>query len=300
MKRIDHNGPTPQQPYVTRAAGRAWEITKARPLALSCTAVLLVMATAALLADFVAPRDPLAQDIAGRLLPPGNDHLFGTDGFGRDVFSRVVHGARASLFVSALAVGMAAAAGICSGMFSAYWGGKLDLLLQRAVDVLLGLPYLVLAIIMVVALGPSWVSVAFAIALALAPQIARLSRASALSTREEPYVDAARAMGASSFHTIWKHVLPNSLPPVLAQVSGYFGTAVAAETALSFLALGIPPPYPAWGRMLQEGVRQYFEAAPWATVFPGLALSATVAGAALLGEEIRDLLDPRRSRSRRG
>ncbi|MBI2872022.1 MAG: ABC transporter permease [Chloroflexi bacterium] len=257
-------------------------------------AVLVLLATVALFADVVATHDPLAQNVEQRLRPPGPGHYFGTDGFGRDIFSRVVHGARVSLFVGFLAVSMAAVSGTGIGMFSAYWGGKLDLLVQRVVDVLLGFPFLVLALMMVVALGPSSTSVAIGIALGLTPQVARLSRASALSIKEEEYVKAAMVIGASSYRIIWRHLLPNSGPPILAQVTGYFGTAVVAETTLSFLGLGVPPPFPSWGRMLQEGVRQYFEAAPWATVFPGLALSVSVLACALLGDAVRDLLDPRR------
>ena len=264
-----------------------------RPVAILGMVAILLIVIVALAADVVATHDPLAQDLALRLEPPGLDSYFGTDGFGRDIFSRVVHGARVSLYVGLLAVSMASVVGVSVGTVSAYWGGKTDLLVQRVIDVLLGFPFLVLALIMVVALGTSPTSVAFAIALALAPQVARLSRASALSIREESYVEAARAIGAGSHRIIWRHLLPNSFPPVLAQVTGYFGAAVVAETALSFLGLGVPPPFPSWGRMLQEGVRQYFEAAPWATIFPGLALSLTVLSAALIGDGIRDLLDPR-------
>ncbi len=279
---------------LTRVLGGIWIFARTRPLATLAVAVLVSLATVALLPDVVATHDPLAQDVAQRLRPPGLDHYFGTDGFGRDIFSRVVHGARASLFVGFFAVSMAAVAGICVGVSTAYWKGKLDLLVQRAVDVFLGFPLLVLALIMVVALGPSSTSVAIAVGLALVPHVARLSRASALSIMGEPYVEAAKVIGAGSYRIIWRHLLPNSFPPVLAQVTGYFGAAVVVETTLSFLGLGVPPPYPSWGRMLQEGVRQYFEVAPWATVFPGLALSVTVLSSALLGDAIRDLLDPRR------
>jgi peptide/nickel transport system permease protein len=270
-----------------------WVFAQARPLATLALAALVAIVMVALLADVVATHDPLAQDVAQRLRPPGPDHYFGTDGFGRDIFSRVVHGSRVSLYVGLLAVSMAAVAGIGVGTLSAYWAGAFDLIVQRVIDVLLGFPFLVLALIMVVALGAAPTSVAIAIALALAPQIARLSRASALSIKQEPYVEAARALGAGAFRVILRHLLPNSFPPVLAQVTGYFGAAVVAETALSFLGLGVPPPFPSWGRMLQEGARQYFEAAPWATIFPGLALSLTVLSAALLGDAVRDLLDPR-------
>lgn len=276
-----------------------WAFARTRPLATLAMATLVSIITMALLADFVATHDPLAQDVAQRLRPPGPDHYFGTDGFGRDIFSRVVHGSRVSLYVGLLAVSMAAVTGICVGTVSAYWGGTFDLVVQRVIDVLLGFPFLVLALIMVVALGSSPTSVAIAIALAQAPQVARLSRASALSIKGESYVEVARVIGAGPYRIIWRHLLPNSFPPVLAQVTGYFGAAVVAETALSFLGLGVPPPFPSWGRMLQEGVRQYFEVAPWATVFPGLALSLTVLSSALLGDAVRDLLDPRHVLSRR-
>ena len=275
-----------------RAASGVWAFARARPVAFVAILVLGSIVTMALLADAIATHDPVAQDVARRLRPPGPDAYFGTDGFGRDVFSRVVHGSRASLYVGLLSVGIASVAGIGLGTLSAYWSGPFDLVVQRAVDTLLGFPLLVLAIVMVVALGPSANSVVVAIALALAPQIARLSRASALYVKEELYMDAARVIGAPPHRVILRHLLPNSFPPVLAQVTGYFGAAVVAETALSFLGLGVPPPFPSWGRMLQEGSRQYFEAAPWATIFPGLLLSLTVLSSALLGDALRDLAGP--------
>ena len=270
-------------------------LARTRPLAMLAMAALLVLVMVALLADVVATHDPLAQDVAQRLRPPGPDHFFGTDGFGRDIFSRVVHGTRASLLVGIIAISLGSVAGISIGIVSAYWGGKVDVLAQRGVDILLGFPPLVMALIMVVALGPSTGSVSIAIAVALVPQVARVSRASALSIKGETYIEAARVIGASSYRIVWRHLLPNSFSPILAQVTGYFGTAIVAEAALSFLGLGVPPPFPSWGRMLNEGARQYFEAAPWATIFPGLALSATVLSAALLGDAIRDVLDPRHS-----
>lgn len=284
---------------VYTSPGNAWVFTRNRPVAALSLAVLLLIVMSALLADVVSTHDPLAQDIDQRLRPPGVGHFFGTDGFGRDIFSRVVHGARGALSVGLLAVGMAAIAGVSIGTASAYRVGAFDLLVQRVIDVLLGFPHLALALIMVVALGPSQESVAGAIALGLAPQIARLSRGSALSIKGESYVEAARAIGAGGYSIVWRHILPNSFPPVLAQVTGYFGVAVVAETALSFLGLGVPAPFPSWGRMLQEGARQYFEAAPWATIFPGMALSLTVLSSAIVGDALRDLMDPRHTLSLR-
>ena len=297
MNRSDHIGPRPggsRTRLVAESLAGVLAYARASQLAVLSVAALALIGVAALAADIVAIHDPLAQNAAEMLRSPGPDHYFGTDGFGRDIFSRVVHGSRVSLYVGLVSVGLAVVGGTCAGTVSAYRGGTFDLVVQRVIDVLLGFPFLVLALIMVVALGSSQTSVALAIAISLAPQVARLSRASALSVKEELYVEAARAIGASSYRVIWRHLLPNSFPPVLAQATGYFGAAVVAETALSFLGLGVPPPFPSWGRMLQEGARNYFEVAPWATVFPGLALSITVLSSALLGDAVRDLLDPRR------
>ena len=301
MKRDNYRGPRSRGSrtrLLTETLSGIWVFAQTRPLSTLAIAALISLVAVALLADVVATHDPLVQNIAQRLRPPGPDHYFGTDGFGRDIFSRVVHGSRVSLYVGLLAVSMAAVAGICIGTVSAYLGGTFDLVVQRVIDIVLGFPLLVLALIMVVALGPSPTSVAVAVALAQAPQVARLARASALSIKGELYVEAARVIGGDSYRIIRRHLLPNSFPPVLAQVTGYFGTAVVAEAALSFLGLGVPPPFPSWGRMLQEGARQYFEAAPWATVFPGLALSITVLSSALLGDAVRDLLDPRHGSSK--
>ena len=287
----DHDLQRPSLP--TRVARGVRSLASARPVALVSLLTLATIAAMALLADLVATHDPLAQDVARRLTPPGPDALFGTDGFGRDIFSRVVHGARASLYVGLLSVGIASVAGIGLGTLSAYWGGPFDLVVQRIVDTLLGFPLLVLALIMVVALGPSANSVVIALAVAMTPQVTRLSRAGALQVKEELYMDAAMVIGAPHHRVLLRYLLPNSFPPVLAQVTGYFGAAVVAETALSFLGLGVPPPDPSWGRMLEEGSRQYFEAAPWATIFPGLLLTLIVLSSALLGDALRDWLDPR-------
>jgi peptide/nickel transport system permease protein len=256
--------------------------------------VLVAVGAMALFAGVLASHDPLAQDVDARLLPPSREHWFGTDGFGRDVWSRVVFGARASLTVGALAVVLAGGAGIAIGVVSAYAGGAVDLVAQRFVDALLGFPFLVLALVAVVALSPSAVSVGLAVAIAMAPQVARMARATTLRTKGEAFVTAARVSGAGHRALILRHILPNCLSPLIAQLSGLFGTAVAAEATLSFLGLGVPPPFPSWGRMLQEGARQYFEAAPWVTLLPGTVLSLTVVSFALLGDFLRDLLERRR------
>jgi peptide/nickel transport system permease protein len=248
----------------------------------------------AALAGVIAPHDPLAQDIPNRLKPPGGQALFGTDNFGRDVFSRVLYGSRFSLYVAGVSVLAGTILGTLLGAASAYLGGWFDLVVQRVVDVFLGFPMLVLALVMVVALGGSANTMVIALAVALTPQVARLSRARALSVKEEPYVTAARAAGANPARVVLKHILPHSLGPVLAYATGWVGTALVAESALAYLGLGVPPPYPSWGGMLHEG-RQYLEIAPWLMIFPGAALAATVLTTALLGDALRDIMDPRLS-----
>ena len=255
---------------------------------IAAASFLLLIVVSAVFAPVIARYDPVAQDVERRLERPGRAHLFGTDGFGRDVFSRVVHGARASLTVGFGAVALAGFIGVAVGLTTAYAGGLADLIVQRAVDVLLGFPFLVLALIVIVALSPSAGSLALAIGVGLVPQIARVARSAALPIIEEQYVAAARACGAGPLYTVFFHVLPNTAPPIVAQLTGYFGAAVAAEAALSFLGLGVPPPFPSWGRMLQEGTRAYFETAPWVTLLPGLVLSLTVMSCAILGDTIRD------------
>ena len=298
--RSDFNPAPSSASLPARVAVGVWAFARADPVAFAALLTLASIVSMALLADVIATHDPVEQDVARRLTPPGPDSYFGADGFGRDVFSRVVHGSRTSLYVGLLAVGIASVTGVGLGALSAYWGGLFDLVVQRAVDTLLGFPMLVLALIMVVALGPSANSVVAALAVAMAPQITRLSRAGALQVREELYMDAAMVIGAPAHRIVLRHLLPNSFPPVLAQITGYFGAAVVAETALSFLGLGTPPPAPSWGRMLEEGSRQYFEAAPWATVFPGLMLTLTVLSSAILGDALRDWLDPRSGVGRGG
>ena len=270
-----------------------WALSRLNPAAAAAAVMLCFLIAVSLLADVIATHDPLAQDVEARLKPPGTGHLFGTDGFGRDVFSRVIIGSRMSLYVGFLAVGISAVVGTGVGVASAYRGGVFDLIVQRLVDVLLGFPYLVLAVIIIVAMQPSPTSVALAVSLPLCFQVMRVARASALTVRKELYIAAAELTGVGFCNILRKHLLPNSMSPILAQVTGYFGTAIIAETTLSFLGLGVPPPYPSWGRMLQEGASRFYETAPWLTVFPGIAVSITVISFVLLSDGIRDLIDPR-------
>ena len=263
-----------------------------KSLVLAGGIILIVVIFLAIFADLLPLQDPLKQDAISRLLPPGDEYLMGTDNFGRDVFSRIVYGARSSLYIAVTSVALGTLLGTLFGTISAYRGGWIDLVIQRATDTLLGFPILVLAIIVVVVLGPSAHTVMAAITIGVIPQMVRLARSRSLSVKEETFVMTARALGVSSPRIIFKHILPYTFSPILAYATGYVGMALIAESALHFLGLGVPPPQPSWGGMLQEG-RAYLEAAPWLAIFPGLVLSATVFSFVFLGDALRDLLDPR-------
>ncbi len=278
-----------------RWAHKAWLFVKAKPLGALGAVILLMMIAVAVFADQIAARDPLLQDIPNRLRSPGGEFLFGTDRFGRDMFSRVIHGTRVSLYVGLVSVAVSTAAGGLIGIASGYLGGKPDLLMQRVVDALMAFPTLVMALIIVAAFGSSTSNVIIAIVVALTPRMARISRAQALSVREELYIVASQSIGVKPLRIMLRHILPNSLAPIIVLATGYLAEAVIAEAALSFLGLGVPPPDPSWGRMLQEGAREYLEIAPWLTVFPGIALSLAVFGFTLFGDALRDVLDPRLS-----
>lgn len=286
-------------PHVSGLRGRRpWftsvmDFIRRKPLGAFGATIVCLLILAAISAPLIATHDHLAQDVPNRLKEPGARFLFGTDNFGRDVFSRIVFGSRVSLYVGLLSVSIGTIIGVLLGVTSGYLGGKFDLLVQRVVDGLLGFPSLVLALLMVVVLKPSLEAVAIAIAIAFTPRMVRLSRASALSVKEEVYVLAGRAMGASTHRIVLMHVLPNSLAPVFVLATGYLGTAIVVEASLSFLGLGVPPPHPSWGGMLQFGARGYLEAAPWLTLFPGVALSLVVFSFAVFGDALRDVLDPR-------
>lgn len=274
----------------------AWHVLvfcRKRPLGAIGGLSLVVLVFVALFANVVQTHHPLIQDIPNRLHAPDGQFFFGTDHLGRDTFSRIIHGSRVSLFVGLVSVAIGTSIGTILGVVSAYAGGKFDLFMQRVVDGMQGIPGLVLILAMVVALGASLTNVTVAIAVALTPRMVRLSRSQALSVKQEDYVLASQAIGASSVRIVFKHVLPNSLTAVIVLAAGYLGTAIVSEAGLSFLGLGVPPPHPSWGGLLQFAARQYQEAAPWLTIFPGVALTVTVFGFNLFGDALRDSLDPR-------
>ena len=270
---------------------RTFTLGRARPVAMVAVLVLLIVVIAALFAGVIAPDDPTAQNTLHRLQSPGDGFLLGSDNFGRDVFSRLLHGARTALYVGVASVALGTAIGTVVGLASAYRGGWVDLLLQRVVDAFFGFPLMVLAVVVVATFGASANTVIAAIAVALAPQVARLSRSSALSVRASGHIMAAHSIGAGSSRILFRHFLPHSLGPVMAYATGFVATALVAEAALSFLGLGVPPPNPSWGGMLSDG-REFLEVAPWLTLAPAAALIVTALCFVLLGDFLRDVLDP--------
>ena len=235
--------------------------------------------------------DPLRIDVARRLTAPGQAHWFGTDDVGRDVWSRVVYGARLSLLVGAAVVALSFAMGLGCGLIAGYYR-RLDNVVMRVMDGLMAFPAIILAIALMASLGPSVLNVIVAIGIVYAPRVARIVRGSVLVIRETAYVEAARALGASDVVVIARHVLPNCLSPVIVQASFVFAAAVLTEAALSFLGVGVPPYVPSWGNILAEG-RLYLQQAPWLVLYPGAAIMLTIFGLNLLGDGLRDLLDPR-------
>ena len=286
------------QPLVATKAKRSWLYQLGRfmwryPLGGFGAVILLVMVLMAVFAGLVSPYDPLEQHIPNQLEAPSLRFWLGTDIFGRDVFSRIVFGARTSLYVGLISVVLATTVGTIFGVTSAYLGGKFDLLLQRVVDAFMGFPGFVLALMMVVGLGASLNNVTLAIAISTTPRFVRLARAAAFSVEEEVYVLAAQAIGASGPRVVLRHILPNTMAPIFVLATSSLGTAIVAEAGLSFLGLGVPPPHPSWGGMLQIGAKGYMEAAPWLAIFPGVALSFAIFSFAFLGDALRDAFDPR-------
>ena len=272
----------------------SWHHLRSKPLGSLGLLVVLGVAVVAIFADLIAPFDYQVQNYDSVRAAPGATHLFGTDEFGRDVFSRVVHGARVSLLVGFASVVLGTGAGALLGLVSGYFMGALDSVVQRIIDMWMSLPDLILALAIVAALGEQSTEILIiAIAATILPRGVRVIRATTISLRESDYVLSARAIGASDWRVILRHIAPNSMAPFLIIMSSMFGTAILTEAGLSFLGLGIEPPTPSWGGMLTGQAAQFLRTAPWMLVFPGLALSITVLGFAFAGDALRDILDPR-------
>ncbi|HKB23647.1 MAG TPA: ABC transporter permease [Methylomirabilota bacterium] len=280
------------RPGAARArVGPRWLVALVRrKTTLAGALVMLVIAAVGALAPLLAG-DPAHMDVAGRLAAPGRAHWFGTDDVGRDVWSRVVYGARLSSLVGLAVVALSFVVGVACGLVAGYYR-RLDNLVMRVMDGLMAFPAIVLAIALMAALGPSVVNVIVAIAVVYSPRVARVVRGSVLVIRETSYVEAARALGASDLTLIGRHVLPNCLSPVIVQASFVFAAAVLTEAALSFLGVGVPPWVPSWGNVLAEG-RLYLQQAPWLVLYPGAAIMLTIFGLNLFGDGLRDLLDPK-------
>jgi peptide/nickel transport system permease protein len=261
-------------------------------LAVAGAIILLVIVFAAMLAPYLSPDDPLEMNPTLLLQPPSADHLLGTDEFGRDILSRVIWGARISLYVGGIAVTIALAIGVSLGLIAGYYGGLVDDVINRLLDIVFAFPTILLALGIVGMLGPSLTNTMIAIGVVYTPQYARLTRASTLSVKERDFVDAATVSGARDARIIWRHILPNVTAPLIVQTSLSFSLAILAEASLSFLGLGTQPPDPSWGTMVNTGQR-LIELSPWPVVFPGLAIILAVLGFNLLGDGLRDALDPR-------
>jgi peptide/nickel transport system permease protein len=238
------------------------------------------------------PYDPLATDLAAKLEPPSMLHWFGTDQYGRDVFSRILIAASVSAIVSLASVGLALAVGAILGLVSGYVGGWVDRVVMMFLEAIMAFPGILLALAIMAAVGPNKWGIIVALGVAFTPSVARVVRGTVFSLREKEFVEASRAMGNSEAWTIFRHVLPNCVAPLIIMATTLFGVALLAESALSFLGLGVPPPSPTWGGMLSDS-RQFMRHALWLALFPGLAISISLLGINLLGDALRDRLDPR-------
>ena len=275
--------------------GGLWRFTRRKPLGALGLALIILMGTLAVFGPLIAPRDPLEQAAFNRFAAPGwiQGNFLGTDYQGRDILSRLILGARTSFTIAVVAVAAGSAIGFFMGLISGYFGGWVDVATQRVIDTLMAIPVIVLALAIVSALGQSTTNVILAIALVQIPQKARVIRSVALTVRESSFVEAARAMGASDWRVIIRHVAPQCVAPAIIVVTASLGTAILVESSLSFLGLGTPPPAPAWGAMLSGQTLENVERAPWNAVFPGIFLTVSVYSFSLLGDALRDVLDPR-------
>lgn len=282
-----------EPPRLIRGVRKAYSAAVHQPLGALGALILLAVVLTAVFADLVAPNDPLALDITQKLDGPSTSHIFGTDEYGRDIFSRVIFGLRVAVQVSLFSVGISTVLGLFLGVTSAYRGGWTDLVVQRVVDMFMAFPAVILALAIVSVFGRSMQNIVIALAIVQTPNVTRVVRASALTIRERVFVEAARSIGARDSRIILQHVVPNTLPIVIVVASASIGNAVLAEASLSFLGLGIAAPDPSLGGMLSGSARRFGEQAPWLIIFPGLVLSAFVFSANFLGDALRDALDPR-------
>ena len=264
-----------------------------KPLGAAGGVLMLVMLVTAIFAEVLQTHDPIATAAAATLAGPSADHWLGTDHLGRDIYSRIVHGARVSLVVGVASTLLGSVLGGIIGLLSGYVGGRTDMVTQRILDILQGLPLLVLALVMSAALGPAVHNVIIAISIPIIPRAARVIRSTVLSIREMQYVEAARSLGVRHLRIAFRHILPNTIGSFIVLCTAQLGSAILVEATLSYLGLGVPEPYPSWGRMLSVSAAEYAQKAPHLVLFPGIAISLAVFGSNLLGDALRDTLDPR-------
>ena len=281
---------------VSRKRGnRAVRAFVKNPLALVGALLILLFVVVALAAPWVAPFDPLELDLLSQFEPPGSGgHLLGTDNFGRDILSRLIYGSRISLFVGIIVVSIAAVLGTALGLLAGYFGGWVDSLVMRAVEIFYAFPFLILVIAVIAVFGPSILNVMWVLGLVSWPIYARLIRAQVLSLRESEYVEAARASGSGSARIMFRHILPNALTPILVTATFGIPEAILASAALGFLGLGVQPPTPEWGAMVSEG-KDFIRLAPTLIMWPGLAIMLVVMSFNFVGDALRDATDPRQS-----
>ena len=271
----------------------ALRFARQRPLGAIGAVIIIIMILTALLAGLIAPFDPLTTDYAAMLQAPSWSHWFGTDSFGRDVFTRILYGSRTALWIGFASSLLGATLGAIIGVASAYFGGRIDLTLQRFMDLLLSFPLIILALVVVSLVGSGMTNVILAITVPMVPRCALVIRSSALALREMPFVEAARALGFGPLHIILRHMLPNVMAPYLIMLTAFLGQAILLEASLSFLGLGVAEPQAAWGLMLRGAAVDFAERAPWMAIYPGLAISLSVFAFNLFGDSLRDALDPK-------
>ena len=270
-----------------------WRLIKEKPLGAFGGAIVLGLLLCALLAPWIATHPYDQTNVRNRLKPPGSQFYFGTDNLGRDIFSRIVYGARVSVTVGFGAVSIGICLATMIGVGSGYFGGKSDVLVQRLVDAQMAIPGLLLLLNIMAVMGPGLLNIILALGIVSAAGSSRIIRSAALSVKENQFVEAARAIGASHLRIILRYILPNIMAPIIIITTVSLGFTILIESALSFLGFGVPPPYPSWGEMLSGSGRSYMHKAPWMATWPGVAISLAVFGFNMLGDALRDLLDPR-------
>lgn len=280
---------TPPRRSALRAIVRAFNTNKTSWVGLG---LVLLIALLALLAPWISPHDPIEQDILSKLQGPSSTYWFGTDYFGRDILSRILHGAQYSLFIGLTATIFAMVVGSVIGILAGYFGGRFDLLIMQTMDILLAFPSLILGLIIVAMLGPSLGNIIIAIALTTIPSFARIARAPTISVKEREFVEAGRALGYSDARLMFGHILPNILPEILVMFSLWTASAIRIEASLAFIGLGLKPPTPTWGGMIREGFENILDSY-WLVLMPGLAILTVVFALNLLGDGLRDAIDPK-------